>query len=96
MVARITTVAFQGFEVLDVDVQVQMSPGLPAFTVVGLPDKAVAKPAKKVELALEGLAFVIKNMMIIRKGNITGLAANGAGNRPAGHNSIPQNGPQLL
>ena len=41
MVARVNTVAFQGIGVLSVDVQVQMSPGLPAFAVVGLPDKAV-------------------------------------------------------
>ena len=45
MVARVNTVAFQGIDVVDVDVQVQMSPGLPAFAVVGLPDKAVAEAA---------------------------------------------------
>ena len=32
MVARCNTVAFQGIDVLDVDVQVQMASGLPAFT----------------------------------------------------------------
>ncbi|MBT4218428.1 MAG: ATP-binding protein, partial [Rhodospirillaceae bacterium] len=41
MVQRINTVSFQGIDVLDVDVQVQMASGLPAFTIVGLPDKAV-------------------------------------------------------
>ena len=35
MVARIATVAFRGIEVLEVDVQVQMASGLPAFTIVG-------------------------------------------------------------
>jgi magnesium chelatase family protein len=34
MVARVNTVAFQGMDVIDVDVQVQMSSGLPAFTKV--------------------------------------------------------------
>ena len=43
MVARIDTVAFQGVETLDIGVQVYMANGLPAFTVVGLPDKAVAE-----------------------------------------------------
>ena len=43
MVARINTVAFQGIEVRAVDVQVQISNGLPAFNIVGLPDKAVAE-----------------------------------------------------
>jgi hypothetical protein len=40
-VARMRTVAFSGIDVKDVDVQVQISAGLPSFTVVGLPDKAV-------------------------------------------------------
>ena len=35
MVARVNTVAFQGIEVREVDVQVQMASGLPAFTIVG-------------------------------------------------------------
>ena len=34
MVARVNTVAFQGIDVLDIDVQVQMASGLPAFTIV--------------------------------------------------------------
>src|SRR3546814_16144000 len=42
MVARITTVAFAKVEGLDIDVQVQTAAGLPTFTVVGLPAKAVA------------------------------------------------------
>ena len=45
MVQRVTTVAFQGIEARPVDVQVQVAPGLPAFTVVGLPDKAVSEAA---------------------------------------------------
>ncbi len=35
MVARVNTVAFQGINVQNVDVQVQTSNGLPAFTIVG-------------------------------------------------------------
>ena len=42
MVVHVSTVAFQGIDVVDVDVRVQMSSGLPAFSIVGLPDKAVA------------------------------------------------------
>lgn len=37
MVSRVHTVAFQGIDVLDVDVQVQMASGLPAFTSAGSP-----------------------------------------------------------
>ena len=59
MVARVNTVAFQGVEVVGVDVQVQMSPGLPAFTVVGLPDKAVAESRERVRAALGALGLAL-------------------------------------
>ncbi len=57
MVARINTVAFNGVEVQSVDVQVQISNGLPAFTVVGLPDKAVAESRERVRAALHALGL---------------------------------------
>ncbi len=41
MVAHVSTVAFHGIEARELDVQVHMASGLPTFTVVGLPDKAV-------------------------------------------------------
>ena len=43
MVTHVSTVAFSGIEAVPVDVQAQIASGLPAFTVVGLPDKAVAE-----------------------------------------------------
>lgn len=48
MVARVSTVAFEGIEARAVDVQVQVSPGLPAFHVVGLADKAVSEARERV------------------------------------------------
>lgn len=57
MVARINTVAFQGIEVKPVDVQVQISNGLPAFNIVGLPDKAVAESKERVRAALHALGI---------------------------------------
>ena len=59
MVARIDTVAFQGIEVLTVDVQVQMAGGLPAFTIVGLPDKAVAESRERVRGALSAMGLAL-------------------------------------
>ncbi|HAD87775.1 MAG TPA: AAA family ATPase, partial [Rhodospirillaceae bacterium] len=59
MVARIATAAFQGIEVLDVDVQVQMAGGLPAFSVVGLPDKAVAESRERVRAALHAMGLAL-------------------------------------
>ena len=38
LVARVRTVAFQGIDVLPVDVQVQMGPGMPTFTLADTQD----------------------------------------------------------
>lgn len=57
MVARIRTVAFEGVDVLDVDVQAQISSGLVAFTLVGLPDKAVTESRERVRAALHALGL---------------------------------------
>src|SRR5579859_6127339 len=59
MVARIHTVAFQGIEVLPIEVQVQMAPGLPSFVVVGLPDKAVAESRERVRAALTAMGLAL-------------------------------------
>ncbi len=59
MVARVSTVAFQGIEVVPVDVQVQIAGGLPGFAVVGLPDKAVAESRERVRAALSALGLAL-------------------------------------
>jgi len=59
MVARVATVAFQGIDTLDIDVQVQMAGGLPAFTIVGLPDKAVAESRERVRSALGAMGLAL-------------------------------------
>ncbi len=59
MVARVNTVSFQGVEVRAVDVQVQLSNGLPAFNIVGLPDKAVAESKERVRAALHSLGLAL-------------------------------------
>src|SRR5438552_805252 len=53
MVQRVSTVAFEGIEARAVDVQVQVAPGLPAFNIVGLPDKAVSEAKERVRAALD-------------------------------------------
>lgn len=52
MVTRVQTVAFRGIEAVPVDVQVQIAPGMPAFLIVGLPDKAVKESGERVRAAL--------------------------------------------
>src|SRR5580698_3877944 len=59
MTARIRTVAFHGVEVIDVEAQVTITAGLPAFTVVGLPDKAVAESRERVRAALAALGLAL-------------------------------------
>ena len=64
MVARVNTVAFQGIDVLDIDVQAQMGGGLPAFTLVGLPDKAVAESRERVRAALSAMGLALPSRRI--------------------------------
>ncbi|MFL4984398.1 MAG: YifB family Mg chelatase-like AAA ATPase, partial [Xanthobacteraceae bacterium] len=66
MVQRVSTVAFEGIEARAVDVQVQVAPGLPAFHVVGLPDKAVSEARERVRAALNasGLALPARRIIV--------------------------------
>ncbi len=64
MVAQVKTVAFQGIHVTEVEVQVQVSPGLPAFAVVGLPDKAVAESRERVRSAIHALGLALPSKRI--------------------------------
>ena len=57
MVAVVQTVAFEGVDARTVDVQVQISEGIAAFTVVGLPDKAVSEARERVRAALKGIGL---------------------------------------
>lgn len=59
MVARAHTVAFLGVEAKPIEVQCALSPGLPAFNVVGLPDKAVTESKERVRAALAGIGVAI-------------------------------------
>jgi magnesium chelatase family protein len=66
MVQRVSTVAFEGIEARAVDVQVQVAPGLPAFHVVGLADKAVSEARERVRAALvaSGLALPARRITV--------------------------------
>jgi magnesium chelatase family protein len=66
MVSRVTTVAFQGVDARPVDVQVHITPGLVGFSIVGLPDKAVAESRERVRSALvaSGMAMPAKRITV--------------------------------
>ena len=59
MVALAHTVAFLGVEAKPIEVQCALSPGLPSFAVVGLPDKAVSESKERVRAALAGIGVAI-------------------------------------
>ncbi len=64
--ARIRSFAFSGIEAIPVEVQVQISSGIPAFLIVGLPDKAVGEARERVRAALTamGLSLPPKRVLI--------------------------------
>jgi magnesium chelatase family protein len=59
MVSKVWTVSFRGIEVIDIEVQVQMTNGLPAFSIVGLPDKAVAESRERIRNALHTMGLAL-------------------------------------
>ncbi|HBZ44090.1 MAG TPA: AAA family ATPase [Maritimibacter sp.] len=59
MVARAYTVAFEGVEARSVEVQCALSPGVPAFSIVGLPDKAVSEARDRVRAALSAMSIAL-------------------------------------
>jgi hypothetical protein len=66
MIAHVYTVAFQGIEAREVDVQVHIGDGQPNFNVVGLGDKAVNESRERVRAALSaiGLALPYKRITV--------------------------------
>ena len=57
MVSTVNTLTFSGLDVIDVQVQAHIASGLPAFYVVGLPDKTIGESRERVRAALHSLAL---------------------------------------
>jgi len=64
MISRTYTVAFEGVEARIVEVQCAVAPGLPAFHIVGLPDKAVSEARERVRAALSALSIALPSKRI--------------------------------
>ncbi|PVA07163.1 YifB family Mg chelatase-like AAA ATPase [Thalassorhabdomicrobium marinisediminis] len=64
MVARAYTVAFEGVEARLVEVQCTTAPGLPAFSIVGLPDKAVSEARDRIRASLSALSIALPSKKI--------------------------------
>lgn len=53
------TVAYLGLEARRVEVQCQVAPGVPRFSIVGLPDKAVSESRERVQAALSAMGLAL-------------------------------------
>lgn len=65
-ITKISSLAFHGIDIKDVDVQVQITPAVPNFIIVGLADKTIAESKERVKAALNsiGLALPPKRILI--------------------------------
>ncbi|MDG7056658.1 MAG: YifB family Mg chelatase-like AAA ATPase [Wolbachia endosymbiont of Penenirmus auritus] len=59
MIANINTVALQGINIVNVNVQIHMANGVPAFNIVGLPDKTVAESRERIRAALNSINLLL-------------------------------------
>ncbi|GBF82171.1 YifB family Mg chelatase-like AAA ATPase [Aphanothece sacrum] len=66
MLARVWSASLVGIDALKVGVEVDVSGGLPAITIVGLPDTAVQESRERVKAALKnsGFAFPVRKIII--------------------------------
>ncbi|WP_417524307.1 YifB family Mg chelatase-like AAA ATPase [Marinovum sp.] len=64
MVARAYTVAFEGVTARPVEVQCAVTAGVPAFSIVGLPDKAVSEARDRVRTALSSMSIALPSKRI--------------------------------
>ena len=86
LVALVSTVAFLGLEARAVEVQVQVTPGLPAFVVVGLADKAVAESRERVRGALSAIGLSLPPKRIVANLSPADLPKNvPSGSDPSRH-----------
>jgi len=64
MVAIVSTVAYLGIDARGVEVQCQITPGVPRFVLVGLPDKAVGESRERVRAAIAAIGLSLPPKVI--------------------------------
>ena len=57
MLARVRSASLHGIEAATVFVEVDVTPGLPSFTTVGLPDSTVRESRDRVRAAIKNSGF---------------------------------------
>lgn len=63
--AQVATFAFSGIDAIPVEVQVQLSSGVPNFLIVGLADKAVAEARERVRAAFHAMGLSLPPRRIL-------------------------------
>ena len=64
MISRTYTVAFEGIEARLVEVQCAVTPGLPGFSIVGLPNKAVSEARDRIRSSLSAISIALPSKRI--------------------------------
>lgn len=65
MLSHTCSVSFCGIDVMSVEVQVYITPGIPAFSIVGLADKTVAESRERVKAALSSMGLSLPSSKIV-------------------------------
>ena len=65
MICSLKTVAFEGIEAKTVEVQVSIGSGMPAFVIVGLPDKAINESRERVRAVFSSLGLEFPGERVI-------------------------------
>jgi magnesium chelatase family protein len=65
MISQTTTVALQGIEAIEVDVQTQIRSGMPNFQIIGLPDGAVKESKERIQAAFHSLGYQLPYERIV-------------------------------
>lgn len=78
MIRHVSSFAFNGIDVSDVDVQVSITPGVPNFTIVGLADKTIAESKERVKAALNSVGLGLPSSKILINLSPADLAKEGS------------------
>ncbi|MDD5009864.1 MAG: magnesium chelatase domain-containing protein, partial [Syntrophorhabdaceae bacterium] len=61
MISKVTTATVYGIDGIKIDVEVDISYGLPAFSIVGLPETSVRESKERVRAAIKNSGFEFPN-----------------------------------
>ncbi|MGC8866587.1 MAG: YifB family Mg chelatase-like AAA ATPase [Elusimicrobiales bacterium] len=65
MLAKVVSLGFRGIDGFKVEVEVDVTPGLPSFTIVGLPDTNIKEARDRVISAIKNSGFKIPHYRIV-------------------------------